>query len=417
MPSSLAYCQKALSFTDSTGSPTRVGERALGMISQVMMRMGNLNSAQKHANRAQEYAEALGAIFPQAKSLYTQARCQILSAKFSKAQILIKDATQLLTSCGLEACTLHLKLQNLAAEVHLLRTEYLESHYIQIPIAATSKPKSYISIVANSSIALIDIARGIDSYSIRKNLDQCQLHCEPFYGFQQTQLKFYTDSQFAVLCLRDSDISTANEIFTRYFFDSQHLSMDRAIFCLERLADLSTGINSSQTTIGWAGIFLVLALRSRDKLAIMKAFCCLGQISYAYVQGDDDTALSLFNVALEGFIFMDIHQWRADCMVRIGDIWGSHGELLRAVGLWKATRPLFARSSQAKDVSQIDAKLTMVEALISEHHEKQLLHLTELNVPAGVSTVTDLEKSQDPISEEEDQQLVDRNQKVLEIGV
>jgi hypothetical protein len=51
-----------------------------------------------------------------------------------------------------------------------------------------------------------------------------------------------------------------------------------AILCLERLADLSTGMNNIHTTMGWAGIFLVLALRSKDKLATMKAFRCFGQI-------------------------------------------------------------------------------------------------------------------------------------------
>jgi hypothetical protein len=171
-------------------------------------------------------------------------------------------------------------------------------------------------------------------------------------------------------------------------------------------------MNNIHTTIGWAGIFLVLALRYKDKLATMKAFHCLGQI-FA-VQRDDDTALSLFNVALDGFTFMDVHRWRADCMVQIADIWSSCGEVSRAVELWEAARPLFERSSQARDVAQIDKKLVAVEASILEHHEKRLL---QLNVPAGVLTVTNLEKDQNSSSSEEDQELVDGEQKSLQIGV
>jgi hypothetical protein len=105
-------------------------------------------------------------------------------------------------------------------------------------------------------------------------------------------------------------------------------------------------------------------------------------------------------VALDGFTFMDVHQWRADCMVRIADIWNSHGEVLRAVRLWKAARPLFERSSQNKDIAQIDVKLAMVETSILAHYERQLLQLAELNVPTA--------SNQDPSSEEQDHELVDR---------
>jgi hypothetical protein len=76
------------------------------------------------------------------------------------------------------------------------------------------------------------------------------------------------------------------------------------------------------------------------------------------------------------------------------------------------TRPLFQRSSQAKDMAQIDTKLAMVKASILEH-KKQLLQLPELNLPAA----TNLEKTQDPTSEEEDDELVGGEHKSLQISV
>jgi hypothetical protein len=385
------------------------------MIANNMTFTGNLHGAQKYATRAQEYAEALGSIYQQAQSLYSQVRCQILSADLSKAQILVKEATQLLISCGLEGCALDIALGNLAAEVHLLKTEYLKSRHIQVSITAATKPTAYDSILANLNIALIDIASGIDSSLVKKNLDQCQAHCGSLYGYLKADLEYLTDLGLAELCLRDGDLSTANAIFTKWLASSHMLDMETKTRCLEKLADLSTGMNNTQTTIGWAGIFLVLSLRSKDKLAIMKAFCCLGQI-FA-VHGDVNTALSLLTVALDGFTFMDVHRWRADCMVRIADIWNGCGEVLKAVGLWKAARPLFERSSQAKDVARIDANLAKVEASILENNQRRLLQLAELNVPAEVLTVTDHEKDQDSASEEEDQELVDEDQNSLQIAV
>jgi hypothetical protein len=111
----------------------------------------------------------------------------------------------------------------------------------------------------------------------------------------------------------------------------------------------------------------------------MQALRCLGQILSA--QGEAETALSLFNVALDGFTFMDVHHWRADCMVRIADILQDCGEVMKAVELWKAARPLFERSSQMKDITWIDAKLAEVDPAVLADYGEQLQRLSELHAP------------------------------------
>jgi hypothetical protein len=80
-------------------------------------------------------------------------------------------------------------------------------------------------------------------------------------------------------------------------------------------------------------------------------------------QGDQSTASTLFVLALDGFTEMDVHRWRGDCMLRLGDISQDRGDLHNAATLWKAARPLFDRSSQAKSVARIDAKLAAFESL------------------------------------------------------
>jgi hypothetical protein len=127
----------------------------------------------------------------------------------------------------------------------------------------------------------------------------------------------------------------------------------------------------------------------------MQAFQCLGQIFSA--EGDDETALNPFNVALDGFTFMDIHCWQADCMVQIGDILTNHGEVIKAIELWKTARPLFGKSSQMKDALKIDIKIAEVDSAILAKYEEQLQHLSELHVP-----VSALEEEE----EEEENKLV-----------
>ncbi|KAJ7288594.1 hypothetical protein C8J57DRAFT_1642638 [Mycena rebaudengoi] len=167
-----------------------------------------------------------------------------------------------------------------------------------LTIASSCQPTSYMAILANLNIALIDITVAADSKIIRQNIDKAQSY-----------------------------------------------------------------------------------LKCKDKHQTMQAFRCLGQIFS--VQGDNETALSLFNVALDGFTLMDVHHWRADCMARIADILNNRGEAMKAVELWKAARPLFERSSQMKDILMIDGKLAEVDSAVVVEYEEELQQLSELHVPVS----------------------------------
>ncbi|KAJ7286817.1 hypothetical protein C8J57DRAFT_1495311 [Mycena rebaudengoi] len=239
--------------------------------------------------------------------------------------------------------------------------------------------------MSSLNMALIDICTRVDSKVILKNLEACRYHMKTFKmlsGLNQTLTLHALDLATANLNLRDGNHVAANTLFSACFaFLQIGLMVDIMLECLERLADLSTEMNNIQNTLRWAGIFLSLALTSKDRLAAMKALSCLGQISVA--EADDETALSLFTAALDGFTFMDVHRWRADCMFRIADIYDKRGEPVKSIELWKAAQPLFERSSQANSVRQIDMRLAEVASAISERHEKQLQQLAKMNVLVG----------------------------------
>ncbi|KAJ7256944.1 hypothetical protein C8J57DRAFT_1721254 [Mycena rebaudengoi] len=247
----------------------------------------------------------------------------------------------------------------LLAQIHFVKSEYLESRKLQVAIASSCQPTSYGAILANLSNAFIDITTGADSKIILQNLDIARSHLKAL----------------------DGTLGTANALFEQCFALSLDFDTELALLCAERLGDLSTGMNDIPTTLRWTGIFLGLALKCKDKRQTMQAFRCLGQIFSA--EGDDETALSLFNVALDGFTFMDVHRRRADCMVRIGDILNNCGEVIKAIELWKTARPLFERSSQMKDVIKIDTKIAEVDSAILAKYEEQLQHLSELHVPVS----------------------------------
>jgi hypothetical protein len=61
-------------------------------------------------------------------------------------------------------------------------------------------------------------------------------------------------------------------------------------------------------------------------------------------------------------------------MLRLGDISKGRGKLAKAVDLWKMAQQLFDRSSQAKQVSDVDARLLAIPQDVLEARGDGLEH-------------------------------------------
>jgi hypothetical protein len=135
----------------------------------------------------------------------------------------------------------------------------------------------------------------------------------------------------------------------------------------------------------------VHSLRQKENFRINKALQFLGDVFLA--QDEEHTAIVLFTVALEGVTSMDVHRSRAECMLRLGDIFNGHSNQIKAVELWETARPLFERSSQTKQVELVDRRLAGAREDVLEQHRKNLACLAELHVPS--MTVEDMDAASD----------------------
>ncbi|KAJ7927404.1 hypothetical protein B0H13DRAFT_1861401 [Mycena leptocephala] len=86
----------------------------------------------------------------------------------------------------------------------------------------------------------------------------------------------------------------------------------------------------------------------------------------------------------------------AECMLWLGDISKRHHDMLKAVELWQAVKPLFAQSSQVKHVEHTEERLAGVGQDILEKHRNNIAHLAELDVSVGI-----VEELDDDFSENE----------------
>ncbi|KAJ7620726.1 hypothetical protein DFH06DRAFT_1233620, partial [Mycena polygramma] len=284
-------------------------------------------------------------------------------------------------------------VMNTQAEVHKLKSEYTEAQNIRYQILQMT---SVVQDLWHHALTLLNIAEikvstEVPKDTVQQNIDSGR---KLFGAIGNEWGAVACDAVLADLALRDGNLLAANSVFLECLNWSWGTDAELTSYCLGCLGDASRWEPSTETS-SWATVLLAHSLKRREKLLVYRALLSLGQIFDHHA--NVDTAISLFNVALEGFTYMDVHRSRAECMLHLGDIYKGCGDLLKAVELWDTARPLFQRSSQGKQVKKIDERLASVGEDLLEQHRKSLALLAELNAPSGT-----IEETEDDLSDTED---------------
>ncbi|KAJ7816193.1 hypothetical protein B0H13DRAFT_1923724 [Mycena leptocephala] len=383
MTSAMKFCQAAISLAVSAGN-TKMHSQGLCNLALVEWYLGDYSASQVHAIEAQRLAIISAELYTAARALRTEATCCCTLGNYMKAMSLCIRARDILGLCGMSHGALDRDIMGIQAEIHKLKSEYVKAHSIHTSILEET---STIQDPYNYGYALINVAEiaviiGVPKDDVQRNCDRARKMLDTFGDVEGVIL---CDVILADLYLREGNSLAADTILKRCLKVALEYSQIHT-YCLERLGNTSywghlDGMSS------WTVIYLVNSLQRKEKLGIYKAFQFLGDVFLS--QKNEQTAISLFTVALEGFTQMDVHRSRAECMLQLGDISEGHGNLLIAVEFWEAARLLFERSSQAKQVQHIDERVAYISEDVLKQHENNLAHLTELNASAG--TVEELE--------------------------
>lgn len=286
-------------------------------------------------------------------------------------------------------------IMNNQAEIHRLKSEYVEARSINISIlqAASVDHDPYVHALTLLNIAEMDVFIGAPKEDVQRS---CDIAREIFKTQGYGLGLMFCDTTLAELHLREGNMLAAKTLLEGCLILTLRQSQIRhshvISYCLQRLGNGSRwgapGLMSS-----WTTVFLIHSLKQKERLGIHEALQFLGDLCVA--QDDRNTAISLFTVALEGFTYMDVHRSKAECLLRLGDISKEDGNLLKAVELWETARPLFERSSQAGQVGHIDERLAGVSKEVLEQHRTNLACLAKLNAPSGplehISEIQELE--------------------------
>jgi tetratricopeptide (TPR) repeat protein len=368
-------CTKLISLATQTDNSRR-HSHGLRQLAWINISLGKYSKAQMCAYKAQKLARASGNLYGEALALCAEAFCWKELGHYKPSFSLCIMAQSLLDLCGMADSDANHDIMNIQAEVHKCKSEYSEAWKVYTKILRISTDRhAYWRAFALLNVAAIEVSMGIPKHDVQRNIDPARSI------FTTLNLKLWIiccDVTLADLYIREKNLPAAKTLLEKSLISIEH--GETKLFCLEQLGNASSW-GADESTPGWTTILLIHSLKSKAKLSVYKALQFFGQLFLMW--NDEDTAISLFTVALEGFTYMDVHQSRAECMLRLGDISNRRGYLLKAIELWETARPLFERSSQAKEVQCVDERLSHVGTNVLDHHRENIVHLVRLDVPSG----------------------------------
>ncbi|KAJ7469512.1 hypothetical protein FB451DRAFT_1476331 [Mycena latifolia] len=375
---SLQFHDKALTLARNCGN-VQEQTHILNILAQTKRSIGDYAGAHRHACEAEEKSQMCGTLYGEALALENQAMFYSYLGGSQAAIALWQRGRHLLQLCGMSGGVVDHQIMAAQANVHSQKSEYTEARSVFTTIANTTSPNKdpwnhAFSII---NIALIDLITEKPEPNVQWNIEKAK----DIFAVIRAPLGIdICRMVLADLKLRERNISHAKELFHAGLNSQWGKNVEFVAYTLERLANVTCWPTAEiKGSSRWQVVYLAHSKKSQSKVDLYKAFQFLGD--GFMLQGDEDTAHSLFEVALEAFTEMDIHRSRADCMLRLGDIAQQSGDLVKAVGLFKDARPLFERSSQAKEVAKIDTRLAGVDADLLRQHERSLQYLRMLDAP------------------------------------
>ncbi|KAJ7457744.1 hypothetical protein FB451DRAFT_1509030 [Mycena latifolia] len=376
IPRAFHLAETGISLAISAGNIERQSD-LLGTLASIKWRTGEYSGGQEHAYESRRLAKICGNSYKEAWALQVESICWNAFGNYKYSMTLLKRARDLLQLCGMSGGSLDTSMVETQAELHQVKSEYLEGRKVwsQILHNCSIEQDRYRHAEALLNIAQIDVEIGVVGHELGKNLyTASELFGRVGYSLGIT----FCDMVQTTMSLNEGNFLTAKSQFRQIL--TLHWGNDAEVvsYCLERLGDVRLTDH----------VHIMHHLKLTQKREIHKALQFLGDTYLAH--GDQQTATCLFVVALEGFTYMDIHRSRAECMLHLGDLSKLQGDVVKAGELRRTARPLFKRSAQQKQIADIDERLAGISNKLLDRPAENLIHLSDLNAPSARSDELDL---------------------------
>ncbi|KAJ7282816.1 hypothetical protein C8J57DRAFT_1499782 [Mycena rebaudengoi] len=354
-------CEQAVQLSEKSGDRS-LRSRALARMAETLTMQGQHKLAFENANESQIHAKAAGDLFREAHALLQQLICCLWLGKYPLGISIITEVFSLANALGLERDSLlYRQARYFLAEIHSRKTEYGEAQQIYTSIEARSRENGDPDIAraySLISLASCEIATTNPPSSFRDKVISIQNILTPgeasgYYAGNIVLGDFYS---------RRKEYGTARELYLQCLDTGmRNVDVELVVTTFEKLADVSYSEGLVMQALRYSILQLAVAKRTENAPSTHQALRRLGDF-YAATK-DDDTAGSLFKVALDGFTQMDVQKARGDCLLRMGDLWDRRGKVGMAKESYQLARASFERSSQpASVITDCDQKIAKADS-------------------------------------------------------
>ncbi|KAJ7310791.1 hypothetical protein DFH08DRAFT_756995, partial [Mycena albidolilacea] len=288
------FCHSAISLATASGN-TRRHSQGLQQLAWLEWILGDYSSSQAHACQVQRLARISTDLYMEALALHMEAMSWSQLGNYKQSIPLCTRARDLLALCGISGGNVDHRIMTTQAEIHFLKSEYREAHNIHTLILQECPLHwdPYDHALALLNLAEVGLSTNAPRHAVQQDIERAK---KIFLPLEQIFEITMCDMLLADLHLREGDTSTAKTLFKtciRACNNSQIKS-----YCLEQLGNTGHW-GASDQMFSWTTVYLAHSLKFKEKLGIHKALQFLGDIFF--FQADEDTAVSLFIIALKGF--------------------------------------------------------------------------------------------------------------------
>ncbi|KAK7028647.1 NB-ARC domain-containing protein [Favolaschia claudopus] len=254
--------------------------------------------------------------FVQCDWLQNEAVVCIYMGDLSRAEELCVQIDELLVACEMQGSDRYLALLDIRAEVHYRKTEYEDArsqHWrIVQATSATTDRRHYAASLA--FVAYLDILLGGSEEDIQRNLDAAEAVYTALGGMRILLCSFVR----ACLRLQHGEKDGARTDLLNCLMKTRRIYQDIHGYCLEYLSDPKQKLFGSTETFQWAVVSLAFFVKKKDPVGSLNSLRRLADTLLYF--GEEETALCLFQVGMEGATEMGIHRLEAECMGGIANI-------------------------------------------------------------------------------------------------
>lgn len=326
--------------------------RALSQLARISRLKGDFRAALELARRAQVFAGQIGNFYREIDAMEQEAIAWLSLGNFSQAADICAQARQLVVAAGLEGTQHEISVLSYEAGIFLYQTAYLKSRATLERILKYSSAERFVLFHGNSqvSIAMIDVALG-----------RFKSEGELAAALESPRQIFASSGYWRGLPICDMVMgdflflngrpSEALKIYDKCLGSFRGENVQMFSWCTQKLGDIAL-VRDVQSATHWATASLAYGKTTANKSVAAWALRSLGDIFRE--DGDDETSGSLFQLALEEFTHMGIYRGRAECLLRLGEIARRRGEDGRAASYSSQARDMFLEAGMVTEAREID---------------------------------------------------------------